>query len=198
MHDNNKYIKEVKLFVTDLLYRLPKNLCYHNLSHTEEVVEASKVLALHSKLTNVETEILLISAWFHDAGHGKTYFGHEIAGANLAKDFLMKINYPTVKITQVISCILCTQYPPKPQNKMQQILCDADMYHLTLNNYEERCFELKREIESVTNCDIPMHAWCSKNIEFLNSHNYFSKAGKKLFGKLKNSNLNKFICQYCT
>jgi len=195
--NNNKYIQLVREFVTELLCKLPSNLCYHNLMHTEEVVEACTLLALHSKLNPIEKEILIISAWFHDVGHIKTYFGHEIAGADIAEKFLKKINYPSEKIKKVSACILCTQYPPNPQNQIQKILCDADMFHLTLSNYEERSFILKQEIELVTNSKIPMQAWCSKNIEFLNSHCYFSRAGKKLFGKLKESNLSKFICQYC-
>ena len=197
MNDNNKYILPVKQFVTELLCKLPSNLCYHNLTHTEEVVEASKLLAHHSKLDPIEKEILIISAWFHDAGHSATYFGHEVAGADLAKNFLKKINYPPERIRAVSACILCTHYPPSPQNKIQKILCDADMFHLTLNDYEERSLKLKQEIESVTNCNIPLQFWCDKNVEFLKNQSYYSKYGKKLFSKLKESNLNKFICNHC-
>ena len=197
VNDTSKYIQLVREFVTELLCKLPSNMCYHNLKHTEEVVDACILLAVHSKLNPIEKEILIISAWFHDAGHIKTYFGHEIAGADLAEKFLRKIKYPSERIREVSACILCTHYPPNPQNQIQKILCDADMFHLTLNDYEDRCLKLKQEIESVSNCNIPLQSWYDKNIDFLKKQFYFSKYGKKLFSKLKESNLNKFICNHC-
>jgi len=196
MH-KSKYIQKVEDYVIDLLCDLPESLCYHNLKHTQEVVEASRVLASSSKLSDVETEIVVISAWFHDAGHTTTYFGHEEAGVEIAKKFLNDINYPTPRIKEVLNCILATHYPPKPKNEIQKVLCDADMFHLTLDDYESRSMKLKEEIESVTDKEIPLRYWCDQNIEFLNDHCYFTSYGRKFLNFLKEKNLNKFFHNYC-
>lgn len=197
MYDSKNYILKVEEFVTELLCGLPKNLCYHNLKHTKEVVEACKLIAENSGLSTSDTEIVIIAAWFHDAGHAVTYFGHEKAGTEIAEEFLSKMNYPASKINKVINCILATHYPPKPKNELEKILCDADMYHLSLDDYESRSFSLRKELETVTSTEIPKQYWCDKNLEFLKDHCYFTNYGKKVLQFLKEKNLKKYFLLHC-
>jgi len=197
MYISKNYILKVEEFVTDLLCDLPENLCYHNLKHTKEVVEACKEIAKKSGLSASNTEIVIIAAWFHDAGHAVTYFGHEKAGTKIAKEFLSKIHYPASKVNKVINCILATHYPPQPKNDLEKILCDADMYHLSLDDYESRSFSLRKELETVTSTEIPKQYWCDKNLEFLRDHCYFTTYGKKVLQFLKEKNLKKYFLSHC-
>ncbi|NOU60678.1 HD domain-containing protein [Marinifilum caeruleilacunae] len=197
MYQSSKYIAKVEEFVSELLCDLPDNLCYHNLKHTKEVVEACKTIAKNCKLSASDTEIVIIAAWFHDSGHAITYFGHEEAGTKIATDFLQEINYPGSKINKVVDCILATHYPPKPKNELQRILCDADMYHLSLEDYESRSFSLLKELETVTSTEIPKQYWCDKNVEFLKDHCYFTNYGKKVLQFLKEKNIKKYFTSHC-
>lgn len=197
MYSNNKYIKQVEEFVSKLLNNLPENLYYHNLAHTREVVDACKLLALKSNLNEIESEIVIIAAWFHDSGHSATYFGHEEAGVDIAKKFLKSIKYPSDRSSKVFDCILATNYPPNPKNEIQKVLCDADMFHLGSEDYELRCINLKKEIESVTDQKIPFSYWCDQNVEFLKHHCYFTTYGKKILSFLKDQNLKKYFNSYC-
>jgi HD superfamily phosphodiesterase len=197
MYQSSKYILKVEEFVRELLCDLPENLCYHNLKHTKEVVEACKTIAKNCNLSASDTEIVMIAAWFHDSGHAVTYFGHEEAGTIIAKDFLQEINYPAAKIKKVVDCILATHYPPKPKNELQRILCDADMYHLSLEDYETRSFSLLKELETVTSTEIPKQYWCDKNVEFLKDHCYFTNYGKKVLQFLKEKNIKKYFTSHC-
>ncbi|WP_421919687.1 HD domain-containing protein [Marinifilum sp.] len=197
MNNTKNYILQVEEYVTDLLCDLPVNLCYHNLKHTKEVVEACKILARKSQLSPSNTELVIIAAWFHDAGHAVTYFGHEKAGTEIAVDFLSRIHYPKSKINKVVNCILATHYPPRPQNELEKVLCDADMYHLSLDDYESRSFSLRKELETVTSTEIPKQHWCNKNIEFLNDHCYFTNYGKKVLQFLKEKNIKKYFTSHC-
>ncbi|MGQ1909327.1 HD domain-containing protein [Marinifilum sp. RC60d5] len=197
MYSNNKYINQVENFVSNLLCELPEHLYYHNLKHTQEVVEASKLLARNSKLNEIESEIVIIAAWFHDSGHSATYFGHEKAGVDIAKKFLKNIKYPSDRSKKVFDCILATNYPPNPKNEIQKVLCDADMFHLGSEDYELRCMNLKKEIESVTDQEIPNSHWYDQNVDFLKHHCYFTSYGKKILEFLKEQNLKKYFKNCC-
>jgi HD-GYP domain-containing protein (c-di-GMP phosphodiesterase class II) len=45
------------------------NLVFHNLEHTETVVERVHEIAAHYQLPQKELLELSIAAWFHDTGH---------------------------------------------------------------------------------------------------------------------------------
>jgi len=197
MQQKIDYQAEVEKYVRKLLEKLPAELCYHNTKHTFEVVEASRNLSLKSGLSDEHTEIVVIAAWFHDSGHTITYFGHEEAGIEIAKNFLNKIEYPKDRTQEVLRCIACTKYPPNPKNEMQKVLCDADMFHLTFDDYEYRSMQLKKEIEIVTCNKIPFQYWCDTNLAFLQDHCYFTNYGKKILTFLKETNLKKFLHDYC-
>jgi HD superfamily phosphodiesterase len=197
MFTKENYISKVEEFVSELLCELPDELCYHNLKHTREVVAACKLIAQKTGLNSTDTEIVIISAWFHDAGHISTYFGHEQVSADIAKNFLNDIQYPTKQIAKVQDCILATKYPQKPKNELQRILCDADMFHLTFEDYEKRSFNLKEELETVTDKEIPHLEWCFQNFDFMKEHCYFTRYGKSILHCLKEKNMKKYFKCHC-
>ena len=65
-------------FVIELLNKkLSNKFTYHNLSHTQRVVEKTKELAKIKKITIEDTEKLLIASWFHDTGFTINPENHE-------------------------------------------------------------------------------------------------------------------------
>ncbi len=44
-------------------------LTYHNLKHTEYVVNKAKEIAGHYQLSEQDMLILFVASWFHDAGY---------------------------------------------------------------------------------------------------------------------------------
>ena len=89
---------ELLLFVEEYVRELfekdtPKNLVYHKLNHTIEVVEAATDLGRRARISDLEMEILIISAWFHDTGYLYTYTNHEDESIRIAKEFLRKQNF---------------------------------------------------------------------------------------------------------
>jgi HD superfamily phosphodiesterase len=50
---------------------------YHDCSHTLEVVSAVKELSIAEKLSPLESEMVIIAAWFHDTGYIKGAENHE-------------------------------------------------------------------------------------------------------------------------
>lgn len=68
--DNNPLIFESKHYVTGLFNKdLPTTCVYHNFHHTLNVVEKCYELGESYLFKNVDMEILLLAAWFHDTGY---------------------------------------------------------------------------------------------------------------------------------
>ena len=76
-----------------------------------------------------------LAAWFHDIGHLIKYKGHERESQKLAWNWLQRESYPSDKMKIILSCIAATQLPQTPKNLLEQVICDADLFHLSLEEY---------------------------------------------------------------
>ena len=164
------------------LYTRPMSSClfFHTFTHTLEVLKASKEIGLHLNLTPEEREIIWIAACFHDTGYKHTYVGHEQESKRIAYQFLTGIRYGAEKIEQVLRCIEATRIPQKPQTLLEQVLCDADLYHLSIRSYKQKEAQLRKEWECVFNKKYTDREWNSENLKFLAGHHYFTVYGKNI------------------
>ena len=82
-------LQEVENFVLEYFkIHEDENLVYHNLNHTQSVVNATMQIANHYQLNDKDFFIVCIGAWFHDAGYFEDIQNHEQKGADLAVKFL--------------------------------------------------------------------------------------------------------------
>ena len=82
-------ISEAEKFVFNLLSsQLDTNYMYHNLAHTQRVVEKTNELSENLNIAKTDAENLEIAAWFHDTGFTKTIDGHENESVKIARAFL--------------------------------------------------------------------------------------------------------------
>ena len=125
------YLNKVRNYVLSLLTtRTRVENFYHDVTHTNEVVQSAIEIGIGEKLSEDELEMVQIAAWFHDVGYIEKTDGHEEVGIQYARKFLTGEQYPTNKIEIISGCILATRVPQKPINKLEKILCDADLFHL--------------------------------------------------------------------
>ena len=164
---------------------------YHNILHTTEVVKVAAKIAEAENITAEETEILLIAAWFHDTGYFHCCKGHEEQSSEYARDFLEREGYPDEKILKIISCIKATQIPHSPNNKLEEIICDADLHHLGMNDIEERGEMLRKELEMKGIKKLSDIEWLKASLDFFNKHKYFTDYAKKEFGLKKEQSMIK-------
>lgn len=177
-------IENVKEYCTELLEKEPcKRLPFHNLIHTEEVVENIRLIAFQSGITLVEQEPLIIAGWFHDTGHSICYKGHEAESVKIAQDFLRKAKYPSEKIEVVLSCIKATEMPQNPQTELDKIICDADIMHLSTEHFFYRKLLLRREWELVLNKRYTDKEWHELNLAFLENQGFHTKYGKQILSE---------------
>lgn len=175
---------------------LPENLYFHNISHTLEVVRAVNEIGANEELSADELEPVKIAAWFHDTGYHSEYIGHEDESIRIAEEFLKDKAYPPDKIHIVTSCIEATRYPQTPLNLMEEILCDADLYHFSQSDYKEHEQNLRKEWEAYFNKFYSDEEWTKDNCQLLVSHNYFTTFGKNMLQLRKEHNIAMMQCRF--
>ncbi len=187
---NNIY-KLVEQHVAHLFESNKKpKLFYHSFEHTQETVKRAEEIAAHYKLSEKEMLAVYIAAWFHDTG--RIFTGpenHEEKSVELMKSF-MQINCPEADLIQIIEgCILATKRSSVPGNLLQQILSDADTYHLGTKEFKRTNKQVRKEIE--VDRDISKEAFDVKTLEFLENHKYYTSYCIELLNKGKEENIEK-------
>lgn len=181
---------QVKAHVSSLfLNSTDQRLIYHNLEHTEQVVAAATRLAGFYNLSPEDFFIVSTAAWFHDTGYLNANAGHEAIGAERASTFLTEKNIPEEIRQAVISCIMATQMPQHPINLNEQIVCDADLYHLGESSFRDRNKLMRKEAEAFSNEPVDKEEWKKKTIHLFENHSYYTGFGKEYLEPVKQNNL---------
>ncbi len=184
---------ESERYVTEIMKgKTPEVLVYHNLQHTKDVVEAAELIASKMDLSDHEKYILAISAWFHDIGYIADCVNHEDESKKMAEEFLLSKNADKELIEAVVNCIEATRIPQSPKNKIEEVLCDADLYHLGSKDFAKYSSLFREELSNRLNRKIDGNEYWSKTLRFFDSHKFSTSFGRELLkiGKEKN---RKFI-----
>ena len=189
---SEEFVNQVQDYVSNLFRdNSPSENVYHNMTHTIEVVDGAKEIALAESVNGDDLELIIIAAWFHDLGYLKTCDGHEDISKEYARNFLKSQNYPEDKIQKITSLIEATRMPQNPKNKLEEILCDADLHHLGTVSTEQRGDLYRMEMEKRNKQVCTDEEWLETSIDFFNQHHFFTKYAIEKFGVQKNINLLK-------
>ena len=174
-------------FVADLfINKVDKKIHFHTLQHTQEVVAGSETMAEYYHLEDEDRFALLLAAWFHDTGYsGGQAAGHENLSIELATKFLNEHKVHQEVINKVVGCISATRLPQTPHTLIEQIICDADLFHLGTSDFKEKNKLLREELNDFGNLELSKKDWRKKNIEFLSKHTYFTSYAKENLAPLK-------------
>jgi len=180
------FIEEAKTYVIEYMAdHFSEDICYHNIDHTLEVANAVETIGRACQISDKQLEILKVAAWFHDTGYYLGCLDHEEASAKIAREFLTDKHVDLTFITSVESCILSTKLPQKPKTLLEKIICDADLYHLSSENFFEKSELLLQEL-SFSNANMTPEIWLEQSKEFIEAHSYHTRFGKEqLFPQLK-------------
>jgi predicted metal-dependent HD superfamily phosphohydrolase len=186
-------IPEISEIILKLEAELPKELSYHSVSHTLDVLKEVLLFGVVDGLFPAQLKLLAVAAAFHDAGYLVQYQNNEEIGAAMAMAVMETVgSYSEEDILQVKQIILDTQLIESPTGLIQlgrstlsNYLQDAD-----LSNYgREDFFEKIQAIKSERNLT---------ELEVLNTtysigmnHRYATDAGKRLRAPQKEKNMIK-------
>lgn len=185
-------ISKVSEYCTDLLTTSKcKELPFHNLQHTKEVVQNVKYLCAAMHISEQETEILVVAAWFQDTGFSKTYKSHEDESIVIPNRLLNKKEVNRDFIDKICNYIDVTKIPQYPTNKQAEVLCDANIFHISNSHFFYRKLLLRREWEVFCNHKATGFEWYKLNLEFSKSHHFRSVYGIKILEQGKQENINK-------
>lgn len=185
-------LKQIKNHCLNLLWKSRcKAFPYHNLEHTLEVYQHVQTIANFEGISNQDILILQVAALFHDTGLSASFEGHELISVNNAHLYLSYIGFSETDINKVEMCIMSTKMPQLPQKKLEKIICDADLFHLSQPNYFIKSELLKIEWERYCGVLFTEEEWQVANMGFLSKHAYHSQYGEKFLTSGKNKNIDK-------
>jgi hypothetical protein len=192
---NVKFFKKLQFILFDDLEEfvmmkldkgLPKNLYYHNIKHTIDVMVQVEIFGLGEGVTRDEILLLKTAALFHDIGFLIGYDDHELLSIKMTKDILPQFKYSEQQIQIITELIFATKFPPEPRNKLEMIICDADLDYLGRNDFIPTSQNLFRELYErgkIHNID----EWNKLQYEFIRNHQYYTSTAKNM------RNVNKTI-----
>jgi ligand-binding sensor domain-containing protein/class 3 adenylate cyclase/predicted metal-dependent HD superfamily phosphohydrolase len=182
------YYKAERYIMKILEKKLSPKLHYHSISHTKDVCSAVERLALLEGVTDEGLFLLKSAATYHDAGFVESYEKNEPVGARMAGEILPKFGYTEEHIEQIRKLIYVTQIPHKPTNKLEEIICDADLDYLGTDNFHEIADRLRLELREHGKIDSD-RKWDEIQVMFLTNHQYFTKTAKETRQSKKDKHL---------
>ena len=81
-----------------------------------------------------------------------------------------------------------TELPHKPINKLQEIICDADLDYLGTDDFEEIADRLRRELTEMGKLE-SRKQWDEIQVKFLKQHQYFTQTAIQMRQEKKMENL---------
>ena len=192
MHEpQTNLVAAAREFATDIFQnKVSKSFKYHNLDHTRQVVRAAEEMADYYQLQPEDRNAVVIAAWFHDTGfsNGESK-GHEAVSVELATQFLKEHNADSFLIEKVAKCIEATKMPQTPGSLIEQIVCDADLFHLGTDEFRIRNEDLRQELSEISQEDLSKKKWRKMNIKFMGNHEYFTDYGKRKLQPVKEQHI---------
>ena len=188
-NDNKAILDKAESYVTNLLINdLPDWIEFHTIDHTRYVVEAATQIGKNSGLSDDDLTVVILGAWFHDTGYLKNPMSHEQVSATLAEEFLKNAGFASEKIARIKKAILSTSIPQNPQDLISQVLCDADLMHMSEPDYFERIEKMRSEMATHLDGKIGKRKFYNMSLKFFESHTYHTDYAKNVLGPKKEEN----------
>lgn len=184
-------IADVEKYVVDFINKnVDKSFVYHNVTHTESVVDNAKEIIESSSLEEKQAQQLIIAAWFHDTGYAKGVENHEENSVKIATEFLQQHHLAATDIDAINALIMATKMGNTPTNLLEQIICDADCGHIGSKDFDNLTELLRKELELTQGVAISEAEWLRENIKFLSEqHQFHTPYATQNWQKRKGKNL---------
>ena len=176
-----------------IIKRLSEELCdtlhYHNVEHTLHVIEAAEKIAIQENLGDDDIILVKTAALFHDSGFLLQYDQNEVIGCEISKEILTEYGYSDINIEKISNMIMATAIPQAPKNKLDEILCDADLDYLGGDDFIQISNQLRSELKEKEK-NFTEKEWLTFEIAFLEKHTYFTKYSQAHREEQKQKRLN--------
>lgn len=165
--------------LTRLKNELPSHLFYHNLNHTNDVMQVCRRYACIYDLSPKDWDLLMVASAGHDYGFLVSTENHELIGADLVSIIMSSKDYDQEDIDKVKQMILSTKIPQSPVTLMDRIIADSDLDYLGRgDDYEEISERLYQELYHLGKIK-DRSSWLNLQISFLEMHEYHTDWAKE-------------------
>lgn len=188
-------LKNVETHVTQLLSEsLDSRYLYHNLRHTQRVVQSTKELAEHYTLKGDAYQELMLAAWFHDTGYTEGHESHETRSCKIAETYLKKEELDAAQIGRVCTLIMATRRYHEPVDLSEKIIRDADASHFGQKSYRETAELLREELALLDIAQYSNSEWRETNIKMLRTeHRFYTDYARTHWQEGKDDNVRKLV-----
>lgn len=157
---------------------LNPTLYYHGFHHTKDVIDAAMNIARTENIGEGDVKLLRIAAAYHDAGFIYVYKDHEEKGCEMAGEYLPSHGFSKKQIGKICGMIMATKIPQSPDNKLEEILADADLDYLGRDDVYPIAQSLYEELKIHAGLSDEKN-WNEIQIRFLQSHRFFTTFSKE-------------------
>jgi len=188
----NDLVTETENYVRTLFKQLYQvNLVYHNIEHTETVVQHVRQLASYYNLPEKDVADLTIAAWFHDTGHLVTEPPlHEEKSIAFMQEFIKSRVDDQELVNRITRLIYITKFPPAPKTLPEMIICDADTWHFGLDDFKKTNKAVKKEL-ILRNMNTMVMDWEKNSLALLKKHQFFTSYCIEVLQKGKEKNIRR-------
>jgi len=181
----------LKTYIIEVLKnKLSSTLSYHAVNHTIDVLNAVEKLTVSEKVSAEETLLLKTAALLHDSGFLVQYNNNEPFGCDFAEKILPQFGYTDDEIKIITSMIMATEFPQKPKNSLEEIICDADLDYLGRPDFFSISKKLREELKANGKI-FTEKEWLEFEISFLEKHQFFTNTARALRTPTKEKHIQK-------
>jgi len=176
---NDLLVSKSEKYISTLLSdKLPGNIIFHNQDYTSKLTQYAETIGREEGISEEEMNILRVSALFAGAGYAYSFENYNEESVRLSSEFLLENDVDQATIMKVAGIIRAIKLPQTPQDKLSEILCDADTMYLTAEDGIKRLDLLYDEIAWHTPDFVKRSAFEKVCIDRFMLHNFFTNYGK--------------------
>ncbi|MBQ4914573.1 hypothetical protein J8L85_09020 [Maribacter sp. MMG018] len=180
MHITTPLVKKAQEYVVNLFTNhLSKNHRFHNLDHTKNVVRAVGIISDYLELDTVDQEILLLAAWFHNTGYLSKSINNKLIASLIAENYLEPTELSQKAMSAISNCILATKDDSGTKNILEEIMQDANLFHLSQDNYWSKNSLLRTELKLTSELTYTDGQWYNINLNLLKNTSFKTPYGQK-------------------
>ncbi|MEO0899657.1 MAG: Pycsar system effector family protein [Bacteroidota bacterium] len=168
--------------------QLSESYQYHTKEHTIQVVRAAEEIGIQTGLDQNQLMLIKMAAWFHDLGYINKYLGHEEESMAIAQKFLEEHQADEALIKRISDLIYATRLDVEPQNTLEEVLKDADLYNLSTERALENSEKIREEWKIFCDRTFEDDEWEEFNYRFFKDHEYYTVYAKHHLGPSKKAN----------
>ena len=167
-------VKAADNFILNLFKeKLPNTFTYHNYTHSKRVYKSINEIIEDSQISVKDATVLRLAALLHDTGYIYTRDGHEEESVKIATEFLKSQDVDNEIIEGVEKCIMATKFKGTPNDKLEEMIRDADASHFGKEYFKEASEFLRQEYMLQGVKEYSARDWRDENIKVLSENLQF-------------------------